>query len=187
MTDPTPEAIAAALALAENRDADISAIEMHGIAGDVTTIDTDSIVASCNCDTKTNEVIHHKPGCKYRLISERDDLRAKLAEVEKDRKALLEKLDWQNKRNSGQPTRGGFEFYINEEWTGLASAALDEEAGWRAGLRKMRIDPDDERVRVRRVIEDDEMLFQLSKVTAERDDLRRTVAELKIELTKKAT
>jgi hypothetical protein len=42
-------------------------------------IESDSIVASCECMTKTNEVRLHKPGCKYRLISERDDARAELA------------------------------------------------------------------------------------------------------------
>ena len=38
-------------------------------------IDSDSIVASCDCLTKTNEVKYHKPGCKYRLIFERDEAR----------------------------------------------------------------------------------------------------------------
>jgi hypothetical protein len=35
-------------------------------------LESDSIVAACNCLTKTPEVEHHKPGCKYRLIMERD-------------------------------------------------------------------------------------------------------------------
>jgi len=39
-------------------------------------LDSDSIVASCDCLTKTNEVKYHKPGCKYRLICERDDARS---------------------------------------------------------------------------------------------------------------
>lgn len=34
--------------------------------------DSDSIVGSCNCGTKTPEIQHHKRGCKYRLIMERD-------------------------------------------------------------------------------------------------------------------
>lgn len=38
-------------------------------------LDSDSIVASCNCQTKTPEVEHHAIGCKYRLLSERDVLR----------------------------------------------------------------------------------------------------------------
>jgi hypothetical protein len=39
---------------------------------ELNSLESDSIVASCNCQTKTNEVAHHKPGCKYRLICERD-------------------------------------------------------------------------------------------------------------------
>lgn len=35
-------------------------------------METDSIVASCGCLTKTNDPQHHKPGCKYRLIMERN-------------------------------------------------------------------------------------------------------------------
>jgi len=38
-------------------------------------LESDSIVGSCDCLTKTPEVKHHKPGCKYRLISERDAAR----------------------------------------------------------------------------------------------------------------
>ena len=90
---------------------------------------------------------------------------------------LNQELNWQNNRNSGQPTRGGFEFYINEEWTGLASAALDSDPGWHAALYKKRMDPDDERVRVRRVVEDDQILKDISSLEsalkvakAERDD-----------------
>ena len=40
---------------------------------DADNLESDSIVSSCNCLTKTNEVKAHKPGCKYRLISERDE------------------------------------------------------------------------------------------------------------------
>lgn len=42
-------------------------------------LESDSIVASCGCLTKTNEVKYHKPGCKYRLICERDEARHALA------------------------------------------------------------------------------------------------------------
>ena len=38
-------------------------------------LESDSLIASCGCGTKTNEVRFHKPGCKYRLICERDDAR----------------------------------------------------------------------------------------------------------------
>lgn len=51
---------------------------------------SDSIIASCNCLTKTNEVSFHKPGCKYRLICERDDARAKLAAAESQLKWVNE-------------------------------------------------------------------------------------------------
>lgn len=39
-------------------------------------LESDSIVASCGCLTKTNEARFHAPGCKYRLICERDEVRA---------------------------------------------------------------------------------------------------------------
>lgn len=42
--------------------------------------DSDSIVASCNCFTKTPDIQFHKRGCKYRLIEERN-----AAEAERDR------------------------------------------------------------------------------------------------------
>jgi chromosome segregation ATPase len=43
--------------------------------------DSDSIIAACNCDTKTNEIKHHKKGCKYRLICERDGFKSTLTEL----------------------------------------------------------------------------------------------------------
>jgi hypothetical protein len=46
-------------------------------------LESDSIVASCNCDTKTPEIQHHKPGCKYRLIVERDEAREKIIRIKK--------------------------------------------------------------------------------------------------------
>lgn len=99
-------------------------------------------------------------------------------ELEKEIERLKEELNWQNTRNSGHPTCGGFEFYINEEWTGLANEALDAEYGWHCALRKHRIDPDDERVRIRRVNEDDAIL-------KERDALKEEVNKLKSELWEK--
>ena len=75
---------------------------------------------------------------------------------------LKEKLDWQNMSNRREPLRGGYEFYINEEWTGLRDAALGEDVGFQATLMKVRFDPDDERVRVRRVRDDDAILEELA-------------------------
>ena len=57
-------------------------------------LESDSIIASCGCGTKTNEVRFHKPGCKYRLICERDDARkaraAAVAAVERVEALTLE-------------------------------------------------------------------------------------------------
>lgn len=41
-------------------------------------LESDSIVGSCDCLTKTPEVKYHKPGCKYRILSERDEAREQL-------------------------------------------------------------------------------------------------------------
>lgn len=38
-------------------------------------LESDSIMASCGCLTKTNDFKYHKPGCKYRLICERNEAR----------------------------------------------------------------------------------------------------------------
>jgi len=68
--------------------------------------DSDSPGGHCTCLTKTPDIQHHKRGCKYRLIIERDDyhrkacdiadqrdtLRARVAELEKERNALRETL-----------------------------------------------------------------------------------------------
>lgn len=45
------------------------------------------LIGSCDCLTKTPEVQHHKPGCKYRLISERD---AAIAERDEARTSVME-------------------------------------------------------------------------------------------------
>lgn len=42
--------------------------------------DSDSIVAACNCLTKSPDIQYHKKGCKYRLITERDALQSKLTD-----------------------------------------------------------------------------------------------------------
>lgn len=49
-------------------------------------IDSDSIVSSCNCHTQSPDIKHHKKGCKYRLIGERDRAMMEL-EVERIRLA----------------------------------------------------------------------------------------------------
>jgi len=38
-------------------------------------LSSDSIVGSCNCLTKSPDHTFHRPGCKYRLICERDEAR----------------------------------------------------------------------------------------------------------------
>lgn len=52
-------------------------------------LESDSIVASCNCMTKSPDIQYHKPGCKYRLISERDAAREQVRQL---REALEEWL-----------------------------------------------------------------------------------------------
>lgn len=44
-------------------------------------LELDTIVASCDCLTKSPEVQYHKPGCRYRLICERDASRALCAKL----------------------------------------------------------------------------------------------------------
>lgn len=51
-------------------------------------IDSDSIIGSCNCLTKTNNIQYHKPGCKYRLIVERNEARNKVKELEAEIKKI---------------------------------------------------------------------------------------------------
>lgn len=41
---------------------------------------TDSEVGSCDCLTKSPDIQHHKKGCKYRLIVERDEARKLMRE-----------------------------------------------------------------------------------------------------------
>lgn len=108
-------------------------------------------------------------------------LTTRITQLEKENERLKGDLNWQNNRNSGYPTKGGFEFYINEEWAGLATAALGADCGWCAALRKHRIDPDDERVRVRRVIEDDAILNKIAAAEARIQELEQKLeAALKL-------
>lgn len=44
--------------------------------------DTDSVVSSCDCLAKTNAIVFHHKGCRYRLISERDSLAVRVEELE---------------------------------------------------------------------------------------------------------
>ena len=88
---------------------------------------------------------------------------SRCASLEREIAELREQLDWQNVPNRREPVRGGWEFYINEEWTGIRDAALGEDVGFQATLMKVRYDPDDERVRVRRVLDDDAILRDLAE------------------------
>ena len=96
-----------------------------------------------------------------------------LKEMEQQLDELKEQLDWQNMPNRREPLRGGYEFYINEEWTAVRHAALGEETGCVATLMKVRYDPDDERVRVRRVLDDDAILEELASLKKEKLEAER--------------
>jgi len=52
--------------------------------------ESDSVVASCNCHAKSPEIQYHKPGCKYRIIVERNNALTRIAELEVDGR----RLDW---------------------------------------------------------------------------------------------
>lgn len=52
-------------------------------------------IGSCDCLTKTPDIKYHKPGCKYRLISERNDARSeagRLLIVESQQKDQFEAM-----------------------------------------------------------------------------------------------
>ena len=59
---------------------------------DAKCLQSDSAIGSCRCMTKTPEVKYHAPGCKYRLICERDDAQDQLARVTKRFGILREAL-----------------------------------------------------------------------------------------------
>lgn len=99
---------------------------------------------------------------------------SRCAELEREIARLREELDWQNMPNRREPFRGGWEFYINEEWTGVRDAALGESVGCVATLMKVRFDPDDERVRVRRVLDDDAILKDLAEARKALDSSANT-------------
>ena len=88
---------------------------------------------------------------------------SRCATLEREIGQLKEALDWQNMPNLRVPNRCGYEFYINEEWTCIRDAALGDSCGGVASLMKVRYDPDDERVRIRRVLDDDAILQELTE------------------------
>lgn len=102
---------------------------------------------------------------------------SRCAALEAEIARLREDLDWQNMTNRREPVRGGYEFYINEEWACIRDAALGENAGFKATLMKTRFDPDDERVRVRRVIDDDALLSDARKYYANTGNRRPSEPE----------
>jgi hypothetical protein len=85
-------------------------------------IASDSIVAACNCMTKAPTPSHHEPGCKNRLIVERDEARAEVAKL----KAEVERLEaWKASALA-----------LEREWDGQAIARmLDGELG--RGVREI--------------------------------------------------
>lgn len=60
---------------------------------DATRLESDSIVGSCDCLTKTPELKYHKPGCKYRILTERDEAREQLDTVRYERDSTWEQLE----------------------------------------------------------------------------------------------
>lgn len=46
-------------------------------------VNSDGIIGACNCLTKTPDIEHHKKGCKYRLIAERNSARLLLGRTKK--------------------------------------------------------------------------------------------------------
>lgn len=109
------------------------------------------------------------------------EARAAAAEAERDK--YKELANWQNWPNRRGPTRGGYEFYINEEWTGIREANLDDSVDCAATLMKTRYDPDDERVRIRRVNDDDALIADADRAAA----AEAKVAELESVLRKVRT
>lgn len=110
-----------------------------------------------NTQQKSHESTHRANGCELGASH-----CSRCLALEREIARLRENLDWQNMPNRREPVRGGYEFYINEEWTCIRDAALNENVGFQATLMKVRYDPDDERVRVRRVLDDDAILEELA-------------------------
>lgn len=68
-----------------------------------------------------------------------------------------------------------YEFYVNEEWLGVARIPLDTMHEGYAVLKKYRIDADDEHVVVRRKADDDALRAELATRDAEIARLRELV------------
>lgn len=62
-------------------------------------LESDSVVGSCNCLTKTPDIQHHKPGCKYRLIVERDGARAAVAAQSNTLRDVLDDIEARAEKN----------------------------------------------------------------------------------------
>lgn len=118
-------------------------------------------------------------------MNERIDVHdAELAKALDQNELLREELDWQNARNNNPAACGAYEFYINEEWEHLARMALDsDDATSTASLMKRRYDPDDERVRVRRVNADDAIISELAKLREENERIKLDYSVLDLRLT----
>lgn len=83
--------------------------------------DSDSIVASCNCMTKTNETKYHKRGCKSRLIEERDAAQAEAREYREALEWYESKAHYCNARSTeGESARNA----LAKDIGGRARAAL---------------------------------------------------------------
>ncbi len=89
---------------------------------------------------------------------------AECVRLSEECKKLKEALDWQNGPNRNPAGRGGYEFYINEGWTGVRYAAMNEDPDFHATLMKCRYDPDDDRVRIRLVKDDDALLADVAEM-----------------------
>lgn len=103
----------------------------------------------------------------------------KIKRLEAEISRLKEKLDFQNMPNKRGPTRGGYEFYINEEWTCVRNAALDDQSvDCVATLMKVRIDPDDERVRIRKILDDDAILCELGDTKQDYEEAKSVIRKM---------
>lgn len=122
---------------------------MNATTGDWTILDPNAVDTSAqDAIDRAAELNKSREQCDAQSATI-TQLDTALADRDREIKKLRDELNWQNKRNSGHPTRGGFEFYINEEWQGLANAAIDSDCSWHATLMKKRFDPNAEEAAVR--------------------------------------
>ncbi len=66
--------------------AELKARSAEFLAHIASKVESDSTVGSCDCLTKTPDIEYHKPGCRYRLIVERNAYK-------QDRDDMLEALN----------------------------------------------------------------------------------------------